>query len=55
MRILSFGRDEILEESKRLDGLGSYISMKYNVAKNREGERDVVDKFIFDNSVGRIY
>ena len=32
---------------------GSYISIKYNVAKQREGERDQYGKFIFKNHIGR--
>ena len=32
---------------------GSYISIKYNVAKQREGERDQYGKFIFKNYIGR--
>ena len=50
--ILMWAENDDVEASKRLDGLGSYISMKYNVAKNREGERDVKGKFKFYNSRG---
>jgi replicative DNA helicase len=50
--ILMWAENGDIEESKRLDGFGSYISMKYNVAKNREGERDVKGKFKFYNSKG---
>jgi replicative DNA helicase len=50
--ILMWAENGDIEESKRLDGLGSYISMKYNVAKNREGERDVKGKFKFYTSRG---
>jgi replicative DNA helicase len=45
-----------MAKSKKLDKSGkSYIDLSYSLVKNREGERDMVDKFIFDNSVGRIY
>ena len=50
--ILMWAEDDDVEASKRLDGLGSYISMKYNVAKNREGERDVKGKFKFYTNKG---
>ena len=44
-----------MAKSKKLDKAGKpYIDLSYSLVKNREGERDVVDKFIFDNSVGRI-
>tara|TARA_R110000782_G_scaffold121222_1_gene212274 strand:- start:137 stop:1462 length:1326 start_codon:yes stop_codon:yes gene_type:complete len=32
---------------------GSYVSIKYNIAKQREGERDQRGKFIFKNHIGR--
>ena len=50
--ILMWAENDDVEASKRLDGLGSYISMKYNVAKNREGERDVKGKFKFYTNKG---
>ena len=50
--ILMWAENDDVEASKRLDGLGSYISMKYNVAKNREGERDVKGKFKFYTTRG---
>lgn len=50
--ILMWAENDDIEASKRLDGLGSYISMKYNVAKNREGERDVKGKFKFYTNKG---
>jgi replicative DNA helicase len=53
--ILMWAENDDIEASKRLDGLGSYISMKYNVAKNREGERDVKGKFKFYTSRGIFY
>ena len=50
--ILMWAEEDDIELSKRLDGNGSYISMKYNVAKNREGERDVKGKFKFYHTQG---
>ncbi len=50
--ILMWAEDDDIESSKRLDGMGSYISMKYNIAKNREGERDVKGKFKFYHTKG---
>jgi replicative DNA helicase len=42
-------------KSKKLDKTGKpYIDLSYSLVKNREGERDIVDKFIFDNTVGRL-
>jgi replicative DNA helicase len=32
---------------------GTHISIKYNVAKQREGERDQYGKFVFQNHIGR--
>jgi replicative DNA helicase len=50
--VLMWAEDDDIESSKRLDGMGSYISMKYNIAKNREGERDVKGKFKFYHTKG---
>ena len=44
-----------IEQSKRLDGNGPYVNMKYNIAKNREGERDVKGKFKFYHTMGLFY
>ena len=44
-----------IESSKRLDGNGPYVNMKYNIAKNREGERDVKGKFKFYHTMGLFY
>ena len=44
-----------IETSKRLDGNGPYVNMKYNIAKNREGERDVKGKFKFYHTMGLFY
>jgi replicative DNA helicase len=32
---------------------GTHISIKYNIAKQREGERDQYGKFVFQNNIGR--
>lgn len=34
---------------------GTYISIKYNIAKQREGERDQYGKFVFKNHIGRFH
>lgn len=34
-------------------GGGSYLEMDYNIAKNREGERDLKGRFKFLNNIGR--
>jgi replicative DNA helicase len=44
-----------IDQSKKIDTYGPYIDMKYNVAKNREGQRDVKGHFQFRNHVGRFY
>jgi replicative DNA helicase len=45
-----------VDEAKRHDPEhGSYVSIKYNIAKQREGDRDQKGKFIFKNHVGRFY
>jgi replicative DNA helicase len=42
------------DDAKRYDSVhGSYMSLKYNIAKQREGERDQKGKFIFKNHIGR--
>jgi hypothetical protein len=32
---------------------GTHISIKYNIAKQREGQRDLYGKFVFQNHIGR--
>jgi len=45
-----------VDEAKRIDGSGKpYVSLKYNIAKNREGERDQKGKFLFYNHIGRFH
>jgi replicative DNA helicase len=45
--ILMWAEEGDIQMSKSLDGNGSYIRMVYNIAKNREGERDVQGKLKF--------
>jgi replicative DNA helicase len=48
------GKD--VDEARRSDAEhGSYVSLKYNIAKQREGARDVKGKFIFKNHIGRFH
>jgi replicative DNA helicase len=43
-----------IDHARKLDPNGKpYISMQYNIAKNREGERDLKGKFMFINHIGR--
>ena len=44
-----------LADSKRTDATGTYALMKYKIAKNREGERDLKGQFKFFNQYGRFY
>jgi hypothetical protein len=45
-----------VDEARRSDAEhGSYVSLKYNIAKQREGARDVKGKFIFKNHIGRFH
>jgi replicative DNA helicase len=50
--VLMWAENDDIEMSKRLDGKGTYVSMKYNVAKNREGDRDLKGKFKFYSTQG---
>ena len=48
------GKD--VDEARRSDAEhGSYVSLKYNIAKQREGARDVKGKLIFKNHIGRFH
>ncbi len=48
------GKD--VDDARKTDAEhGSYVSLKYNIAKQREGERDVKGKFIFKNHIGRFH
>lgn len=51
--LLLWPKEGDVEASKKLDSYGPYIEMMYNVAKNREGERDVKGIFKFRHFVGR--
>jgi replicative DNA helicase len=51
--LLLWPKEGDVEASKTLDSYGPYIEMMYNVAKNREGERDVKGIFKFRHFVGR--
>jgi len=53
--LLMWPENNDMEMSKRIDGSGSYINMKYNIAKNREGERDVSGQFKFYHTKGLFY
>jgi replicative DNA helicase len=53
--LLLWPKEGDVESSKKVDSHGSYIEMMYNVAKNREGERDVKGIFKFRHFVGRFY
>jgi len=45
-----------IAKSRRIDKSGKpYIELTYSLVKNREGERDELGTFIFDNSTGRIF
>jgi len=50
--ILMWAEKNDIEMSKDVDGIGPYISMTYNIAKNREGERDVKGRFKFYHTRG---
>ena len=45
--ILMWAEKDDIEMSKSVDGKGHHIRMVYNIAKNREGERDVKGLFRF--------
>lgn len=44
-----------MDKATRVDINGEYKKMIYNIAKNREGERDVKGEFKFFNQLGRFY
>ena len=44
-----------MDRATRVDINGEYKKMIYNIAKNREGERDVKGEFKFYNKLGRFY
>ncbi len=53
--LLMWPKEGDIEESKKVDSHGPYVEMMYNVAKNREGERDVKGIFKFRHFTGRFY
>lgn len=53
--LLMWPKEGDVDASKKIDNYGSYIEMQYNVAKNREGDRDVKGIFKFRNTIGRFY
>jgi hypothetical protein len=42
-----------LQNCRVFDGKVSYLELDYKIAKNREGERDLMGKFKFINQIGR--
>ena len=53
--LLMWPKEGDVDASKKVDNYGSYVEMQYNVAKNREGDRDVKGIFKFRNTIGRFY
>ena len=52
--ILMYPRGGDVDHCRDIDPHGvPYLAMDYNVAKNREGERDLKGTFKFINSIGR--
>ncbi len=48
------GKD--VDDARHVDAEhGSYVSIKYNIAKQREGDRDVKGKFAFKSHIGRFH
>ena len=50
--ILMWAEKDDIEMSKDVDGIGPFIRRTYNIAKNREGERDVKGRFKFYHTRG---
>lgn len=53
--ILMWPANNDIEASKNVDSNGAFINMKYNIAKNREGERDIKGNFKFYHTKGLFY
>ncbi len=53
--ILMYPDGMTMDRATRVDINGEYKKMIYNIAKNREGERDVKGEFKFYNKLGRFY
>lgn len=53
--LLMWPKEGDVDSSRKVDNYGPYVEMQYNVAKNREGDRDVKGIFKFRNAIGRFY
>jgi replicative DNA helicase len=53
--LLMWPKEGDVDASRKVDNYGPYVEMQYNVAKNREGDRDVKGIFKFRNTIGRFY
>jgi len=53
--LLMWPKEGDVDSSRMVDNHGPYVAMQYNVAKNREGDRDVKGIFKFRNTIGRFY
>mgnify|MGYP003123126566 CR=1 FL=1 len=51
--LLMWARGGDLQNCRVFDGTTSYLELDYKIAKNREGERDLMGKFKFINHQGR--
>lgn len=51
--LLMWARGGDINNCRFTDGQNSYIELDYKIAKNREGERDLMGKFKFINQIGR--
>ncbi len=51
--LLMWARGGDLQNCRVFDGKVSYLELDYKIAKNREGERDLMGKFKFINQIGR--
>jgi len=51
--LLMYPTEGDFESSKEIDNKGSYTKMYYEIAKNREGERDIGGMFKFYHCIGR--
>lgn len=53
--LLMYPKNGSFEDSKMIDDNGSYTSLEYKIAKNREGERGTIGYFKFYHKTGRFY
>ncbi len=51
--LLMWARGGDINNCKVYDGKTTYLELDYKIAKNREGERDLMGKFKFVNNIGR--